>query len=606
MKRAIALVFLFFVLALQIILFAQVNFEPAVRKNTVAQRGNNIRYADAFGSVSSNGGARIALAIADLPSTGGTVDARGLQGAQTLSSTIAFGSKPIRLILGATTYTYAGGGAAITMSPGSIVEGAGQGAAILKISSSADAITPAANATIRNLTLRGNVTVVDGYSAVDGCDCDNVTIEKTEIYDFGSHAINTGGVSKNWTASKNYIHDNDGAGFFGATTSDGHLIEGNTFRANGANTIDINAPNVRVVNNFIDGGGTTHPGDCSAVLITSVGAGQNADGAIVEGNQILNHTCNAVFIRADNSGTSSYHTIKNNLISGTLGFAGIIIDLSIGATCGTTNYINIEGNQVVNGDGFGIVVGGGAGTPCIAIGNRVHNNTVINNDDGGIAVSYGTATRVTDNTVLLNTAYQLSLVTGTLDFCNLTDTTVNHCTVGSGLGSLATNSIRPAPGGSTVTLDSVGNTELALTSTGAGRLPWSFILDSAGNLQVYDITAVLPRLTINPSSGLVRLPYGFTVGASAFGVTQILPGQATLDLPNAVAQTVSGATATLTGVADGDICLPPGVPAGSTIANVFWSCQVTGANQITVYMHNYSTGAINPGNITFNYTVIHF
>ncbi|MBI3933488.1 MAG: hypothetical protein HY316_02270 [Acidobacteria bacterium] len=65
---------------------------------------NAVRLADQFPG--ADAGAKIAAAIADLPSTGGTVDARGLEGAQTLSSDILTGvTKPLLLLLGAATYT---------------------------------------------------------------------------------------------------------------------------------------------------------------------------------------------------------------------------------------------------------------------------------------------------------------------------------------------------------------------------------------------------------------------------------------------------------------------------------------------------------------------
>ena len=62
----------------------------------------NIRIAAYF--TGADAGAKIAAAIADLPSTGGTVDARGLEGAQTISSDMFGGiTKPVTLLLGATT-----------------------------------------------------------------------------------------------------------------------------------------------------------------------------------------------------------------------------------------------------------------------------------------------------------------------------------------------------------------------------------------------------------------------------------------------------------------------------------------------------------------------
>jgi hypothetical protein len=52
----------------------------------------------------ADAGAKIAAAIAALPSTGGTVDARGLEGPQTISQNVFAGvTKPVRLLLGASS-----------------------------------------------------------------------------------------------------------------------------------------------------------------------------------------------------------------------------------------------------------------------------------------------------------------------------------------------------------------------------------------------------------------------------------------------------------------------------------------------------------------------
>jgi hypothetical protein len=63
---------------------------------------NNIRHANAFSG--SDAGAQIAAAILDLPSTGGVVDARGIEGAQTIASTITV-NKAVVILLGYATYT---------------------------------------------------------------------------------------------------------------------------------------------------------------------------------------------------------------------------------------------------------------------------------------------------------------------------------------------------------------------------------------------------------------------------------------------------------------------------------------------------------------------
>jgi parallel beta-helix repeat protein len=64
----------------------------------------NVRYANAFSG--ADAGARIAACIADLPPTGGTCDARELEGAQSITSDVFSGvTKPGTLLLGAATYT---------------------------------------------------------------------------------------------------------------------------------------------------------------------------------------------------------------------------------------------------------------------------------------------------------------------------------------------------------------------------------------------------------------------------------------------------------------------------------------------------------------------
>jgi len=69
-----------------------------------AKNINAVRYAHQF--TGADGCAKIAAAIADLPSSGGTVDARGLEGAQTCTSNPLSGvSKAVLLLLGAATYT---------------------------------------------------------------------------------------------------------------------------------------------------------------------------------------------------------------------------------------------------------------------------------------------------------------------------------------------------------------------------------------------------------------------------------------------------------------------------------------------------------------------
>ncbi|MGH9577301.1 MAG: hypothetical protein ACRD3R_07670, partial [Terriglobales bacterium] len=67
-------------------------------------RFHNVRYCDQFAG--ADAGAKIAACMADLPAGGGTADARGLEGAQTISTDIFSPvTKPVHLVLGAATYT---------------------------------------------------------------------------------------------------------------------------------------------------------------------------------------------------------------------------------------------------------------------------------------------------------------------------------------------------------------------------------------------------------------------------------------------------------------------------------------------------------------------
>lgn len=74
-------------------------------KNLYAKAISSVRYADQFAG--ANAGAKIMVAIADLPATGGTVDARGFEGTgHTITSDMFAGvTKPGKLLIGAATFT---------------------------------------------------------------------------------------------------------------------------------------------------------------------------------------------------------------------------------------------------------------------------------------------------------------------------------------------------------------------------------------------------------------------------------------------------------------------------------------------------------------------
>src|SRR5262249_12028967 len=78
----------------------------ASRTTTIASLDDNVRHASRFSG--ANAGAKIITAIADLPTTGGIVDARGFEGNQVIDSNICSGmsaTKQVTLLLGHANFT---------------------------------------------------------------------------------------------------------------------------------------------------------------------------------------------------------------------------------------------------------------------------------------------------------------------------------------------------------------------------------------------------------------------------------------------------------------------------------------------------------------------
>lgn len=81
----------------------------------------NIRNVVAF--TGANAGAKFAACKADLPSTGGICDGRGLEGAQTVGVDLTVGTKPVNYLLGYGTYTFT-----VSQTPSDYSSIIGQGA----------------------------------------------------------------------------------------------------------------------------------------------------------------------------------------------------------------------------------------------------------------------------------------------------------------------------------------------------------------------------------------------------------------------------------------------------------------------------------------------
>jgi hypothetical protein len=94
---------------------------PAATADFVLGTVNNVRYAVAFAGADAS--AKIQAAHDDLPSAGGTIDARGLVGAQTLGSDVTL-EKPVMLSLDPSS-VFTGGGIVSVMGSGSKIYGNG-------------------------------------------------------------------------------------------------------------------------------------------------------------------------------------------------------------------------------------------------------------------------------------------------------------------------------------------------------------------------------------------------------------------------------------------------------------------------------------------------
>lgn len=485
-----------------------VNNLSAVTSSVTVGIFNN-RY---FCSPSGSFGAAVMAVAATLPATGGIIDCSNRIGAQTITSPIVI-TVPVRLILGAGTYSSSvtGGAAAIVVPDGSIVEGQGIGLTVLRATNNvSDGIQGFSNGVIQNLSLIGNTAVGSGSSAIDGCAaCTDLWVLSVEVAFWGGHGVNTGGGGDRWRFINNFIHNNIDDGILFANGSVDGLVRDSTIQNNGSNAVDMGGhAGGKIINNIIEGNGSLHAGmiDATGALCTSILSG-TADGCTIEGNTIRDNYEQQIVIRTDSNGHTNYFQVKNNHIYRTVrGTIGINVDLSLGATCGTTAFSQISGNIIHGFSSDGIQVGGGAAAaPCVVTALMVTNNTVVSNTGYGFRgeSAIATATRLINNVFLNNTAGNIITAgsTRTLDFCNLTDTTTNLCSLTSGV--MALNTIQPAvAGGIDISLLSTGSTKLNWTSSGAGRVPRSIFLDQFGNWIFFNDTSGLVQMSID-SAGIV-------------------------------------------------------------------------------------------------------
>ncbi|MES2970921.1 MAG: right-handed parallel beta-helix repeat-containing protein [Patescibacteria group bacterium] len=153
---------------------------------------NNIRYANQFSG--ADGCAKIAAALADLPSTGGTVDARGLEGTQACASNpFASVTKPYKVLLGHATYTLGTNVEFVTSTPSSgshIIEGIGDTTVLVYSDNTGPTynyINLASNSILRNLKIDATAVTNGIVGDVYSSSTSNITIENVTFIGGGHH-----------------------------------------------------------------------------------------------------------------------------------------------------------------------------------------------------------------------------------------------------------------------------------------------------------------------------------------------------------------------------------------------------------------------------------
>lgn len=214
-----------------------------------AQRLNNVRMADQFAG--DDAGARLIAAIADLPATGGTVDARGFEGQQSINSTIDI-TKPVTLLLGAADF-FCSADPCFRVTDDLVMRGINRRAT--SVHSADDGVVFAGGGTVEvfhleNILFRGhNNTAVlldaPAYQAgVNDWDTARITIDNCVIASFLGKAIKIGQSVQFFDIRRNFFEYNAGHLDIG-WASDGELSENEFFRGLG------DQPQVRVAGGSI-------------------------------------------------------------------------------------------------------------------------------------------------------------------------------------------------------------------------------------------------------------------------------------------------------------------------------------------------------------------
>jgi parallel beta-helix repeat protein len=402
-------------------------------------------------SPGANAGAKIAACIAALPATGGTVDARGLQGAQTITQDIFAGvTKPVKLLLGHATFTVTGFIAAdfnkigIEIPSYVSILGVGEESTVIRQANGDNqwAIIrskgAATNNRLENFTVDGNkannvganqaygihfqaaaadsviqhVTVRDlyGYTGstsvgIAGSATVNMLVEANTVKNSGDVGHATDGIFFSGTRNRithNYISACTDTGIVVENATD-PIVEGNhttgmaqgiVWSGGGAGDSIVGGS---ISHNTILSSGAAAGG---AALRLQKTAGTSATHIAVTGNVIRSLTGAGNDTRGIWANEVSYATLTGNEVSGFStvdGHDGIRVTLS--------SHIILSSNIVTNNGGYGIVVVGSS--DIMVAGNTTNDNNRLRITDGvatnsGIRIDDSGATVSTHVTIVGN------------------------------------------------------------------------------------------------------------------------------------------------------------------------------------------------------------
>lgn len=242
---------------------------------------DNVRQCDQFAG--ANAGIKWKAAVDDLPSTGGTADCRGFEGAQTIALDPYGGStKCVHTLLGAATFAVS---ATIIVPPCSGITGLGNTTKLNGTGLTSEIVRLNGDyAYAEHLWLHGPGAIagtVDGRRGI-WIGCGSTThssplcyADYTRVEDVLIDATVGNGISGDYRYARivnNVILNTGDAGIFVQPASIYNLLEGNTIRGTSYSGFDVNGSHNRFVGNHSsgNGGGSLDANSQSGYLVTYI------------------------------------------------------------------------------------------------------------------------------------------------------------------------------------------------------------------------------------------------------------------------------------------------------------------------------------------------